>query len=98
MKGKVTLFIGGLSGGGAERVVCNLANYLVDQRWDVHILTMSDKKSTYFLKENIKLCPLIKRSEKKNFIYDLTLRYLRLKKYIKMEQTDCYIVDRKSVV
>ena len=31
---KITLFIGGLSHGGAERVVCNLANYLVG-KWHI---------------------------------------------------------------
>lgn len=91
-KKKTTLFIGGLGGGGAERVVCNLANYLLDQDWDVRILTMSDKKSAYFMNPDIKLYPLIKQSERKNIIYNSALRYLRLKKYVKTELMDCYIV------
>ena len=89
---KITLFIGGLGGGGAERVVCNLANYLFGQGWDVRILTMSDKKSAYFIQPDIKLYPLIRQSERKNIIYNSAVRYLRLKKYVKTESMDCYIV------
>ena len=32
---KITLFIGSLTGGGAERVTCNLANYLFKKGYDV---------------------------------------------------------------
>ena len=38
---RITLFIGSLSGGGAERVTCNLANYLNEKGYSVDVLTMS---------------------------------------------------------
>ena len=43
---RITFFIGGLAG-GAERVTCNLASWLVDRSHDVEILTMSDVESPY---------------------------------------------------
>ncbi|MCM1047899.1 MAG: glycosyltransferase family 4 protein [Clostridiales bacterium] len=88
----ITIFIGGLSEGGAERVVCNLANYLVERNWKVNILTMSDKKSTHFLHTNVKRYALIRKYERKSLIYNFLIRYLRLKKYIETEEADCFIV------
>lgn len=69
-KNKIIFFIGSLGGGGAERVVCNLANYLKEKEWDISILTMSDKKASYFLNQGIKLYSLIAQSERKNFVYN----------------------------
>lgn len=40
---RITLLIGSLTGGGAERVVCHLANYLAKQQHIVEILTVSVK-------------------------------------------------------
>ena len=37
---RITLLIGSLTGGGAERVVCHLANYLAKQQHIVEILTV----------------------------------------------------------
>ena len=91
-KNKIIFFIGSLGGGGAERVVCNLANYLKEKEWDISILTMSDKKASYFLNQGIKLYSLIAQSERKNFVYNLILRYMRFRKYVKTESMDCFVV------
>ena len=50
---KITLLIGSLAGGGAERVVCNLANYLVEKGHEVTVLTVSDQQ-TYEIKESVR--------------------------------------------
>ena len=44
---KITFFIWGLAGGGAERVTCNLSSWLAERNHDVEILTMSDVESPY---------------------------------------------------
>lgn len=88
---KITIFIGGLGGGGAERVVCNLANYLIEKNWNICIVTMSDNKASYFLNPKIKLYPLIRYYERKTFVYNLIIRYIRFRKYIKTETIDCFI-------
>lgn len=51
---RITLLIGSLTGGGAERVVCHLANYLAKQQHIVEILTVSDKIS-YKPNDNVRL-------------------------------------------
>lgn len=89
---RITIFIGGLGGGGAERVVCNLANYLAKKEWNICILTMFGRESSYPLHSNIKIHSLIEQQERKNFLYNFILRYLRLKEYVKTEKTDCFIV------
>ena len=89
----ITLFIGSLTGGGAERVTCNLANYLVNRGHHVEILTMSDVEDTYKLNRYVKKLPLIKKIERKNKIFDTLLRFIRLYKYMKdNKNVDCYIV------
>lgn len=39
--------------GGMERVVCLLANYASESRYQVHIVCLLDKNSAYYLKEDI---------------------------------------------
>lgn len=60
----ITIFIGGISGGGAERVACNLANYLVD-RHHVILLTMSEVHDEYGLDSRVKLVSLLKKKNGK---------------------------------
>lgn len=89
---KVTLFIGSLTGGGAERVTCNLANYLCEKGYKVDLITMSDVKDTYILSKKVNRIYLINNSERKNKISDIILRRKRLKKYIlENPNVNCYI-------
>lgn len=89
---KIGFFIGGLSGGGAERVCCNLTNFLSNHGNDVDIITMSDDVPTYDLSENISRIILIKDYERKNFLYNSILRFLRLLKAINNGKYNCIIV------
>ena len=89
---KVNIFIGGLSGGGAERVVCNIANYLSRHGHIVEILTMSDDVPTYKLDNEVLRVSLLEASERKCTLWDNFLRYLRLRKYLKDMKSDCFLV------
>lgn len=89
---KITFFIGSISGGGAERMTCNLANFLVEHGHEVTILTMSDVRDTYLLNKKIKRRFLITAVERKNFVYDNILRYKRLGYFMKTCACDCYVV------
>ncbi len=89
---KITLFIGGLIGGGAERVLCNLANYLAERNHEVEIITMSETKETYKLSKDIKVLNLLRLEERKNKLLGIFKRFYRLKKYIKNSDTDRYVV------
>ena len=79
---KITIFIGGLSGGGAERVACNLANYLSDSGHEITLLTMSQTDEIYALNGCIRRKPLISNEERKGKLRSNFLRYKRLKKYL----------------
>lgn len=89
---RITIFIGGLSGGGAERVCCNLANYLSDRNHDVTMLTMSDTKDVYGLSNIVKRVALVSEKERKNKITSNILRYIRLRQYVKNTDCDGYVV------
>lgn len=86
----ITLFTGGLKGGGAERVICNLANYL-SGRHNVTILTMAETDK-YDLNSEITLYSLLSLSENRGKIIKNIKRYVRLKQFIKKKKTDIYIV------
>jgi glycosyltransferase involved in cell wall biosynthesis len=45
---KLVIFIGSLARGGAERVTTNMANQLVDEGWQVTIVTLSDASTDSF--------------------------------------------------
>lgn len=89
---RVTFFIGSLTGGGAERVTCNLANFLSRRGYQIDVLIMSDVEDTYGLDSTINKHILIRRNERKNVFADAFLRYRRLGKYMQTEKVDCYVV------
>lgn len=89
---KITLFISALSGGGAERVTCNLANYLSDFGHDVEILTMGDTTAAEPLRDNVKYSPLLPNKERRNALVNNVKRILRLRRYMKKQNVDAYIV------
>ena len=89
---KIALLISSLSDGGAERVTCNLANYLSDYDNDVTMITMSDIDDTYPVNSEIKRYYLLTKKNSKNFIYNNFLRYKRLKQFLlNNDEIDCYI-------
>lgn len=95
----ITLFIGSLYGGGAERVICNLANYLAIQGHSVEILTMSETKESYEISEKVSVQSLLKMEEKHTFFSSYIKRTIRLCKYmIKNKEKEAYIVMLPSTI
>ena len=87
---KITFFIGGLGKGGAERVVCNLANYLLSHQHEIDILTVGDSEA-YELDDKIKRYKLIRNNERKNVLVDSIKRIGRLLLYLRNKR-DVFIV------
>lgn len=86
----ITIFIGGLSGGGAERVVCNLSNFLSNKH-NVTILTMSPETPAYQLSKKINRISLIENDETKNYLIKNFKRIFRFRKYIRNSNADIYL-------
>lgn len=89
---KVTFFIGSLYGGGAERVTCNLASYLVQKGHQAEILTMSETKESYELDERVCTKSLLPLANRKNKIWNTIVRFPRLWKYMRISDSDVYVV------
>lgn len=89
---KVTLFIGSLYGGGAERVTCNLASYLVQHGHQAEILVMSETEKAYELDERVSVKVLLSLEERKNTVRNTLIRMPRFWRYLKSSDTDAYIV------
>ena len=91
-RNRITLLIGSLSSGGAERVVCNLANYLYDKGFRVDVLTLTNKNDNYSLNKGINRVCLLDATDDSNKIVNLFRRWSRLKRYVR-ENSDieCYI-------
>ena len=88
---KISILLSSLSGGGAERVVCNLSNYLADKGHDVTILTFSSQK-TYYLSDKVTHIPLYDDVNKKgNFLIKNITRIYKLRKYFKNQNPDVYM-------
>lgn len=88
---KLTFFLGGLSGGGAERVVCNLSNYLVSRGHEIDIITMGDD-SNYGLDNRIHRITLLYKQERKNVCLDSVKRLSRFVKYLRYKRRDAFVV------
>ena len=89
---RVTLFISSLSNGGAERVTCNLANFLSEKGYRVDIITLSNKNDTYKVEEGVRRINLLDKSEQKGKVRNYLIERGRLRKYInENNDVDCYI-------
>lgn len=88
---KITIFISGVTGGGAEKVACAIASYMVGQEHDVELLTMTDEEATYPLDGRVSRYCLLKEKERKNFIVNNTIRLIRLVRYLTHSKSDVYL-------
>ena len=89
---RITLFISALSGGGAERVTCNLANHLAGFGHEVEVLTMSEAEAAEPLRQGVKHVPLLKNCERGNMLIGNAKRIARLARYMKTQKVDAYVV------
>lgn len=89
---KITFFIGSLYGGGAERVTCNLASYLVQHGDQAEILTMSETERAYELDGQVTVKTLLPLSNRKSKFWNTAIRIPRFWKYLRENQTDAYVV------
>lgn len=88
---KITIFISGVTGGGAEKVACAIASYLANKGHDVELLTMTDEEATYPLDNRVSRCCLLKEKERKNFFVNNTIRLVRFVKYLLRNRCDAYL-------
>ena len=89
---KISMFIGSLTGGGAERVICNLANFLTDKGHQVTIITNVETEGFYAPDPRIGRYILICDKERRNSVYNFLHCMKRLKKYVKENSSDHYVV------
>lgn len=88
---RITIFVSALSGGGAERVVCNLANYLTGAGHEIDIITMSEADPAEILHWDVTHVPLLLKSERGHSLMNNSKRIFRLAKYMKRQNVDAYV-------
>lgn len=88
---KITIFTGSLSGGGAERVATNLANFLSCRGHEVELLTVGERNAIEALAPQIRTSSLAAKAQSSNKVLNRIQRFSALKKYIKEQNRDCYI-------
>lgn len=89
---KISFVCSGVSGGGAERVICNMANYFVQQNNDVELVTMSDDTPSYELDTKVSRKCLIETEQRRNYLFNALYRIIALKQYLKHQDVDAYVV------
>lgn len=86
---RIRFYIPGLIGGGAERVVVNLANYFSEYHgYDVSVITLVEQIDTYNISPKVKIYPLWHLNEKAPGIIRLTKKLYRFVKISVREQAD----------
>lgn len=88
---RVTIFISGVTGGGAEKVACAAAAFLAGRGHSVELLTMSDEPSTYPWNNNVLRTCLLRERERRGFLCNNTLRFVRFVKYLMSHKPDVYL-------
>ncbi|GGD10024.1 glycosyltransferase family 4 protein [Hyunsoonleella pacifica] len=95
-KKKISFVIGALTAGGAERVITNLSNQLIE-KYEVHIISLIKKESEpfYKLNSNIKLFTCTEQYKpSSSIIQGIKLNYSLYKtisNYLKKEKIDLFI-------
>lgn len=89
---KITFLIGSMSGGGAERVICELASFLCVKGYETDLITVSDTEKSYPINENVRVVSLEGSFRIEVSIIRIFIKMLKLHKYIKHSQPDIYVV------
>lgn len=92
MQQKITFFIPSLKGGGAEKILCNLANYFFEHNYAVEILTLIDGEAACELTYGIKREALLKHAERKFFVADNFKRLKRFTRYLSGCKASVFVV------
>lgn len=89
----ICLFISSLYNGGAERVTCNLANYLCSTKNKVTLVTLGINEKSYKLRNDVFVYNLISAEEKAKFskFRAILVRIFRLYRLWKNNQYDVVI-------
>lgn len=89
---KITLLIGCLTGGGAERVVCNLANHLAAHNHDVDVLIVAND-ITYKPNSNVNVISM--SGESGTYFVPKTIinlwRLYKFNRYLRNQKRDLYV-------
>lgn len=86
---KIVFFIGGLSSGGAERVVTELSGYF-SKKHDVTVLTWSDRTPYYKLAVDVKHC-VLSSGNRKNWILKNINCLKNFIRFVREDNSDIYI-------
>lgn len=88
---KILFYISTLSGGGAARVMSNLANYFLHDHYEVMLVTNLKNESVYELDKNIIRCIIDPEKKYKNSIEKNLYRIWKLRKIIKEYKPDVVV-------
>lgn len=83
---KISFFIGGMFGGGAERVISILANYYAEKGWDVEIIMLLYSKVEYVLHPSIKIVSMA--AGEGSYFKKLPVWLKKIRNYLKTEKPD----------
>lgn len=92
---KITFFIGAISGGGAERVVCELSSYLAQKGHQVEILVATSVESNYPLDKRVSIsCLDAGRGEGLRLFSKprQLIKLIVLHNYLRRTKTDGFVV------
>ena len=88
---KLAFYINSIRGGGAERVITNLATYFSNNDHEVILITSFYSEWEYPYDEKIKRIVLEDEDKKTNRIKKNVSRVIKLRRVIKKEKPDCLI-------
>lgn len=88
---RVYFYINVLGGGGAERVITNLANMLAEDNYDVTMITSYEVEHEYILTRNVRRLSLEDKDSQRSRIIRNLSRIFKLRKICKEEKPDILI-------
>lgn len=95
---KITFITGGLGGGGAERVLCNLMNYSVVSGNDITVICSGSTDNSYHIEKNIKVVSLEGKRRIKLSPLRVLVKMKRLKKLVKESDADLFVAFLPSTI
>ncbi|HEM2769087.1 glycosyltransferase family 4 protein [Streptococcus suis] len=82
---KISFFIGGMTRGGAERVISILANHYSELGWDVDIVLLLQDNVDYELNDTINIVNMVRKG---NYVKVAPKWLLDIRKYLKKRKPD----------